>query len=66
QAVADALVAAGVRGILNFAPRRLDVHGAVPTIDVDFTSALQRLSFEVGTAAAPTPATAPAKRPRRS
>lgn len=52
QEVADALVAAGVKGVLNFAPRRLVVRGAVPTVDVDFTSALQRLSFEVGAATA--------------
>lgn len=48
QDVADALVGAGVRGILNFAPRRLRVQSGIPTVDVDFTSALQRLSFEVG------------------
>jgi len=41
-----------VKGVLNFAPRRLAVRGAVPTVDVDFTSALQRLSFEVGAATA--------------
>jgi redox-sensing transcriptional repressor len=47
QDVADALVAAGVRGILNFAPRRLQVPTDVPTVDVDFRSALERLAFEV-------------------
>ena len=47
QDVAQALVAAGVRGILNFAPRRLSVPEGVPTVDVDFRSALERLAFEV-------------------
>lgn len=47
QPVADALVKAGVRGILNFAPRRLRVGDAVPTVDVDFRSALERLVLDV-------------------
>jgi redox-sensing transcriptional repressor len=47
QAVADALVAAGVRGILNFAPTRLEVADRVATVDVDFRSALERLAMEV-------------------
>lgn len=63
QEVADALVAAGVRGILNFAPRRLDVRGAIPTLDVDFTGALEQLAFEVGEA---TSRDATARRGRRS
>ncbi len=48
QEVANALVAAGVRGLLNFAPRRLDLKTGVPTVDVDFTGALEKLAFEVG------------------
>jgi redox-sensing transcriptional repressor len=47
QPVADALVAAGVRGILNFAPTRLQVADRVATVDVDFRSALERLAMEV-------------------
>ena len=47
QAVADALVSAGIRGILNFAPRRLRAADRVPTVDVDFRSALERLVLEV-------------------
>jgi redox-sensing transcriptional repressor len=47
QGVADALVAAGVRGVLNFAPTRLDVDGRVPVVDVDFRAALERLAAEV-------------------
>ena len=47
QEVADLLVASGVRGILNFAPRRLQVTDRVPVVDVDFRSALERLVFAV-------------------
>lgn len=47
QEVADLLVAAGVRGILNFAPRRLHVTDRVPVVDVDFRSALERLVLAV-------------------
>ena len=47
QRVADALVAAGVRGILNFAPTRLQVADRVATVDVDFRAALERLAMEV-------------------
>lgn len=69
QEVADALVAAGVRGILNFAPRRLDMRRGVPCVDVDFTSALQRLSFELGGTTMPAapkpPATSPPAAPVR-
>ncbi len=62
QQVADALVAAGVRGILNFAPRRLSVRGHVPVVDVDFTSALQKLAFELSLEQPPAQ---PVRRPRR-
>jgi redox-sensing transcriptional repressor len=47
QGVADALVAAGVRGVLNFAPTRLNVDGRVPVVEVDFRAALERLAAEV-------------------
>lgn len=47
QQVAVRLVAAGVRGILNFAPRRLEVADRVPVVDVDFRSALERLVLAV-------------------
>ncbi len=74
QSVADAMVAAGVRGILNFAPRRLDCAAQVPTVDVDFRSALERLAFEMsereqsvgGTAESAAAAPAPAPRVRKS
>ena len=47
QGVADQLVAAGVKGILNFAPVRLDVHDAVSVSSVDFSLALEQLAFQV-------------------
>ena len=47
QAVADDLIAAGVRGILNFAPVRLDVHDQVSVLSVDFSQSLEQLAFQV-------------------
>lgn len=47
QEVAERLIEAGVTGILNFAPRRLDVGNAVSVASVDFTLALEQLAFEV-------------------
>jgi redox-sensing transcriptional repressor len=47
QGIADALIEAGVRGILNFAPVRLDVRDAVSVTSVDFTVALEQLAFQV-------------------
>lgn len=46
QDVARMLVDAGVWGILNFAPTRIDA-GKVPVTNVDFTVALEQLAFEV-------------------
>ena len=45
QDVADALVAAGVRGILNFAPRKLRVPSDVALRTVDMTMEFESLSF---------------------
>lgn len=45
QEVADLLVAAGVRGILNFAPRKLFVPAQVALRNVDMTVELESLSF---------------------
>lgn len=45
QDVADALVAAGVRGILNFAPRKLFVPDHVALRTVDMTVEFESLSF---------------------
>jgi redox-sensing transcriptional repressor len=46
QDVGRLLVDAGVWGILNFAPTRIDV-GTVPVTNVDFSAALEQLAFEV-------------------
>ncbi|HET9327162.1 MAG TPA: redox-sensing transcriptional repressor Rex [Candidatus Eisenbacteria bacterium] len=45
QEVADQLVAVGVRGILNFAPRKLFVPSHVALRNVDMTVELESLSF---------------------
>jgi redox-sensing transcriptional repressor len=45
QAAADGLVAAGVRGLLNFAPVRLEVPEHVTVRTVDLSTELQLLSF---------------------
>lgn len=45
QEVADALAAAGVRGILNFAPRKLRVPDEVWVRTVDMTTEFESLSF---------------------
>lgn len=48
QAAAEALVAAGVRGILNFAPSVIHVPDGVFVENVDFLAGLQRLSYALG------------------
>ncbi len=45
QEVADLLVAAGVHGILNFAPRKLRVPAAVTLRTVDMTMEFESLSY---------------------
>ncbi|MCA9294957.1 MAG: redox-sensing transcriptional repressor Rex [Phycisphaerales bacterium] len=47
QEVADELIEAGVLGILNFAPIRLDVHDAVSVVSVDFSVSLEQLAFQI-------------------
>ncbi|HZY86500.1 MAG TPA: redox-sensing transcriptional repressor Rex, partial [Gemmataceae bacterium] len=47
QGVADALVAAGVRGVLNFAPVVLRLPGSVSLVSVDLTVQLEQLAFLV-------------------
>lgn len=47
QLVADRLVAAGVRAILNFAPARLKVPKEVRLQNVDFSIELENLSFHL-------------------
>lgn len=53
QDVADALVAAGVRGILNFAPRKLFVPEHVALRSVDMTLEFESLSFALTQARVP-------------
>jgi len=45
QAVAEQLIAAGVRGILNFAPIRIHPPGGVEVCSVDLAIELQQLAF---------------------
>jgi redox-sensing transcriptional repressor len=47
QRVADALVAAGIEGILNFAPVTLNLPKHVRTVGVDLAIELEQLSFAV-------------------
>ena len=47
QKVADALVAAGIDGILNFAPVTLNLPKQVQTVGVDLAIELEQLSFAV-------------------
>ncbi|HTK32750.1 MAG TPA: redox-sensing transcriptional repressor Rex [Candidatus Saccharimonadaceae bacterium] len=53
QEVADALVAAGVRGILNFAPRKLFVPDVVALRTVDMAMEFESLSFALTQARGP-------------
>lgn len=45
QEVADILIDAGIKGILNFTPRRLEVSEDITVQSVDLTSELQTLLF---------------------
>ena len=47
QPVCDSLIDAGVLGILNFAPVRLDVRDAVSITSVDFSVSLEQLAFQI-------------------
>jgi redox-sensing transcriptional repressor len=47
QHVADQLVAAGIAGILNFAPVTLSLPSRIPLIGVDLTTELEQLAFAV-------------------
>jgi len=53
QRVATALVKAGVRGILNFAPVRLEVPEGVTVRDVNMAVELEALSFALGSSLRP-------------
>jgi redox-sensing transcriptional repressor len=52
QAVADALIAAGIRGLLNFTPQVLRLPANVRVVSVDLTVQLEQLAFLVQLAAA--------------
>lgn len=47
QDVADALIRAGVKGILNFAPVRLEVSDDITVVSVDFLLSLEQLAFQI-------------------
>ena len=47
QEVADQLVTAGIRGILNFAPVMLRLPSSVSLVSVDLTIQLEQLAFLV-------------------
>ena len=47
QQVADRLVAAGIEGILNFAPVTISVPSHVSIVAVDLATELEQLSFAV-------------------
>ena len=47
QEVASRAVEAGVNGILNFAPIRLNVPAEVPVEDVNLVIELEALSFQI-------------------
>ena len=47
QAVADRLIKVGVRGLLNFAPTRLQLPETVSLVEVDLAVQLEQLSFLV-------------------
>jgi redox-sensing transcriptional repressor len=47
QQVADALVAAGIAGIVNFAPVTLSLPEGVALVGVDLTTELEQLAFSV-------------------
>jgi redox-sensing transcriptional repressor len=64
QGVADALVAAGVQGILNFAPRKLRVPDTVTLRTVDMTMEFESLSYALTRARVPGAKRAGARRTR--
>lgn len=47
QQAAQALVAAGIEGILNFAPRRLDLPASIATTEVDLSMSLVNLALQI-------------------
>lgn len=47
QGVADALIAAGVKGIWNFAPTKLNVPSTIPLVNEDLSIGLSALSYHM-------------------
>jgi redox-sensing transcriptional repressor len=47
QSTAERLIEAGVLGILNFAPVRLEVSDRASVVSVDFSARLEQLAFQV-------------------
>ncbi len=47
QQAADALVKAGIEGILNFAPRRLELPASIATTEVDLSMSLVNLALQI-------------------
>jgi redox-sensing transcriptional repressor len=47
QSVADELVSAGIKGILNFAPASLTVPESIPIASVDLAVHLEQLAFRI-------------------
>ncbi|MBE8952619.1 MAG: redox-sensing transcriptional repressor Rex [Quinella sp. 1Q7] len=47
QGVADALIAAGVKGIWNFAPTKLNVPSTIPLVNEDLSIGLSTLSYHM-------------------
>jgi redox-sensing transcriptional repressor len=47
QEVGDALAAAGIRGVLNFAPTVLRLPAGIAVVNVDLTIQLEQLAFQV-------------------
>ena len=60
QAVTDKLVAAGIRGILNFAPVSISTPPDVSVQGVDLAVQLEQLSFKMSLAGEPAPTPEPA------
>jgi redox-sensing transcriptional repressor len=50
QNVAEEMIAAGIQGILNFAPIRIDVGGEAEVTSVDLSRSLEQLAYQVGIA----------------
>ena len=47
QDIADALVRAGIKGILNFSPRRIVVPKKIKVITIDIATDLARLPYYI-------------------